>query len=180
MSRIRSENTRPEMALRRGLHALGFRFVLHSKRLPGCPDIVFPRYRKVILVNGCFWHGHDCHLFKLPATRRPFWSAKISGNRDRDARAIRALDAAGWHCLVVWECALKGTARRPLEDVLANCERFLRETRDTARPPTTINIRGGGDSRASRRASRSNPPEKPVSRSLSKRCSARESVTMRS
>ena len=125
MSRIHSRNTKPEMVLRHGLHTRGFRFRLHCRNLPGCPDLVFPRYRTVILVHGCFWHGHDCPLFKLPATRSEFWSAKIAGNRVRDTRALRDLVAARWRVLVVWECALKGTGRRPLEDVLTICERFL-------------------------------------------------------
>jgi len=126
MSRIRSRDTKPEMALRRGLHRRSFRFRLHCRNLPGRPDLVFPRYRSVIQVNGCFWHGHDCPLFKLPATRSEFWSAKIASNRERDTRALRDLAAAGWRVLVVWECALKGTGRRPLENVLTICERFLR------------------------------------------------------
>lgn len=126
MSRIRSRNTKPEMALRRGLHSRGFRFRLHCRNLPGCPDLVFPRYRTAILVHGCFWHGHDCSHFKLPTTRPEFWSAKIASNRRRDARTLKDLAAVGWRALVVWECALKGTGRRPLEDVLTTCERFLR------------------------------------------------------
>jgi DNA mismatch endonuclease, patch repair protein len=132
MSRIRSRDTKPEMVLRRGLHSRSFRFRLHCKDLPGCPDLVFPRYRTVILVHGCFWHGHDCPLFTLPATRSEFWSAKIASNRERDTRALRDLAAAGWRTLIVWECALKGTGRRPLENVLTICERFLRGHRSAS------------------------------------------------
>lgn len=126
MSRIRSRNTKPEMAVRRGLHSRGFRFRLHCRNVPGRADLVFPGRHAVILVHGCFWHGHDCRLFKLPATRRDFWSAKIAGNRKRDADILKDLAAAGWRTLVVWECALRGSGRWPLEDVLKTCERFLR------------------------------------------------------
>jgi DNA mismatch endonuclease (patch repair protein) len=118
MSRIRSRNTKPEMALRLGLHSRGFRFRLHCRNLPGCPDLVFPHYRTVILVHGCFWHGHACPMFKLPVTRAEFWAAKIAGNRTRDTRDLKRLAAAGWRTLVVWECALRGPNRQPVEKVL--------------------------------------------------------------
>lgn len=126
MSRIRSKNTKPEMILRQGLHRRGFRFRLHSKGLPGRPDLVFPRYQAVILVHGCFWHGHNCLSFKFPATHPEFWLAKIRKNRKRDILTLRDLFAAGWRTMVVWECALKGAARRPLDEVLTICEQFLR------------------------------------------------------
>lgn len=125
MSRIRGKDTRPELVLRRGLHALGFRFRLHRKDLPGRPDMVFPRYRAVVLVHGCFWHGHDCPLFKLPATRREFWAAKIEGNKARDTRNLAGLTAAGWRVLMVWECALKGPARLPVDAVLTEITSWL-------------------------------------------------------
>src|SRR5271165_4352772 len=86
MSRIRAKDTKPEMLLRRGLHARGFRYQLHRRELAGCPDLVFPRYRTVIFVHGCFWHGHECHLFKMPNTRREFWLEKIFGNVGRDRK----------------------------------------------------------------------------------------------
>lgn len=108
MAGIRGKDTRPEMILRRGLHARGFRFRLHDRRLPGSPDLVFPGRRAVIFVHGCFWHGHGCHLFRLPATRQEFWRAKIEGNAARDALAEGALAADGWRVLSIWECALKG------------------------------------------------------------------------
>lgn len=117
MAAIKGRDTKPEMLIRRGLHALGFRFRLHVSGLPGKPDIVLPRYRAVIFVNGCFWHGHTdaggqhCHLFKLPQTRADFWQEKIASNVARDAAAARKLSEAGWRQLVVWECALKGRAR---------------------------------------------------------------------
>jgi DNA mismatch endonuclease (patch repair protein) len=115
MSRVRSEDTRPEMTVRRLVHSLGFRYRLHRRDLPGKPDIVLPRYRAVIFVHGCFWHGHDCSLFRMPATRAEFWATKIAANRRRDAAAVAALDGAGWRSLLVWECALRGRDRLPPE-----------------------------------------------------------------
>lgn len=126
MSRIRSKDTNPEMQVRRGLHAAGLRFRLHASALPGRPDIVLSRYRAAILVHGCFWHGHNCRLFKMPATRREFWTAKIAGNRARDERNGEALQRAGWRVMIVWECSLKGCARRPLPEVISVCVGFIR------------------------------------------------------
>jgi len=126
MSGIRGKNTKPEMILRQGLHRLGFRYRLHDKTLPGKPDLVFPARRAVLFANGCFWHGHDCHLFKWPASRPEFWLAKINRNREVDQRSETALHALGWRVGVVWECALKGRMRLPLEVVLGQCADWLR------------------------------------------------------
>ncbi|MDB5526055.1 MAG: very short patch repair endonuclease [Rhizobium sp.] len=126
MAGIRGKNTKPELTLRRGLHAAGFRFRLHDRTLPGKPDIVFPKYKAVLFAHGCFWHGHDCHLFKWPANRADFWRAKIHRNREVDALASAALQEAGWRQGIVWECALKGKARLPIETVLAECAAWLR------------------------------------------------------
>lgn len=125
MAGIRGKDTRPEMILRRGLHARGFRYRLHDRRLPGSPDLVFPGRRAVIFIHGCFWHGHGCHLFRLPATRREFWEAKIEGNRARDEAAGAALLAAGWRVLTIWECALKGRERLPVDEVLDRAADWL-------------------------------------------------------
>lgn len=111
MSGIRGRDTRPEIQIRKFLHSEGFRFRLHVKALPGCPDVVLPKYRAVVFVNGCFWHGHGCHLFKLPATRTEFWKTKISRNHENDGRALRELATAGWRTAVIWECSLKGKTR---------------------------------------------------------------------
>jgi DNA mismatch endonuclease (patch repair protein) len=121
MSRIRSKDTNPELAVRRLLHSLGYRFRLHRRVLPGTPDIVLPGRGAVIVVHGCFWHGHDgCRLAAKPATRPEFWSAKIAANKRRDRLAIGRLRRLGWRVMVVWECA----ARRP--DTLApRLHRFL-------------------------------------------------------
>lgn len=119
MSRIRGKDTKPEMLIRRGLHARGLRYRLHDRKLPGRPDLVFPRYGVVVFVHGCFWHAHGCALSKLPATRQEFWQQKLAENAARDRRAIEALRADGWRVLVVWECALRGRGRRIEDDVVA-------------------------------------------------------------
>lgn len=108
MRAVKSTNTRPEMIVRSAAHRLGFRFRLHRKTLPGCPDLVFAGHRKVIFVNGCFWHGHDCKRGKrMPKTNAAYWRAKIARNSARDASAQTALSAAGWDVLIVWECETK-------------------------------------------------------------------------
>jgi DNA mismatch endonuclease, patch repair protein len=126
MAGICGKNTKPEMVLRRGLHAVGFRYRLHVKNLPSKPDMVFSGRRAVLFANGCFWHGHDCHLFKWPSTRPDWWRAKIAKNQANDSRAVEALLAAGWRVGVVWECALKGRSRRPVESVIESCADWLR------------------------------------------------------
>ncbi len=119
MAGIRGKNTKPELVVRRGLHALGFRFRLHDRTLPGQPDMVLARWRAVIQIHGCFWHGHDCSLFRWPGTRQDFWRAKISRNAERDREVEAALDRAGWRMLTVWECALKGPGRIGADAVIA-------------------------------------------------------------
>ncbi|MBX3493168.1 MAG: DNA mismatch endonuclease Vsr [Parvibaculum sp.] len=125
MSGIRGKDTKPELLIRRGLHALGFRYRLHDKRLPGKPDLVFSMHRAVIFVHGCFWHGHDCHLFKWPSTREDFWREKITANRKNDAKHLAALRARGWRVLVVWECALKGRTRHNPEKLISSVAKWL-------------------------------------------------------
>ena len=125
MAAIRGADTKPEMMIRRGLHARGFRFRLHDRRLPGRPDLIFPKYRAVLFVHGCFWHGHDCHLFKWPGTQEDFWREKIGSNVARDRANIVALREAGWRVGVVWECALKGRYRLPLDDLIDSIASWL-------------------------------------------------------
>ena len=108
MSGIRGKNTKLETLVRSQLHRQGFRFRLHVKELPGKPDIVLPKYRAVIFVHGCFWHGHDCDLFRIPGSRSDFWQSKIERNRERDCKAKGTLISDGWRVAVVWECALRG------------------------------------------------------------------------
>ena len=126
MSGIRGKDTRPEMTVRRGLHAMGFRYRLHAPDLPGRPDLVFPSLNAVVLVNGCFWHGHDCHLFKWPTSRADFWRQKIGRTRERDREARGELDAGGWRVLTIWECALKGRTRLRTADLLELVVEWLR------------------------------------------------------
>lgn len=125
MAAIRGKDTSPERLIRRLLHARGFRYRIHGRNLPGHPDIVLPKYRAVIFIHGCFWHGHDCPAFRWPATRPDFWQAKIKGNRDRDGRQRDALIADGWRIAVVWECALKGKARRDAGQVIDSLAAWL-------------------------------------------------------
>ncbi len=125
MAGIRSKDTQPEMMVRKALHARGFRYRLHDRRLPGRPDLVFPQHQAVIFVHGCFWHGHDCHLFRWPGTRDEWWREKITRNRENDARHTEALSASGWRSGVVWECALKGRTRLALADIADICSRWL-------------------------------------------------------
>lgn len=114
MSGIRARGTAPERLLRKLLFARGFRYRLHDKRLPGTPDMVFPRHRAVLQIHGCFWHGHGCTLFRWPATRPEFWRQKITANQQRDHRSLAELERLGWRVLVVWECALKGRHAWPV------------------------------------------------------------------
>lgn len=112
MSRIRSVDTRPEMVVRKFLHASGFRYSLHRKDLPGSPDIVLKKYHTVIFINGCFWHGHPlCRYATVPKTNSDFWTEKIRCNKERDANNIESLERLGWHAIVVWECELKPRCR---------------------------------------------------------------------
>ncbi|SMF93503.1 T/G mismatch-specific endonuclease [Methylomagnum ishizawai] len=107
MARVRSKDTRPEILVRRLVHAMGYRYRLHVGRLPGSPDLVFPRLRKVLFVHGCFWHQHPnprCKIARLPKSRPEFWHPKLEGNRRRDERQQEALLDLGWHFMVVWEC----------------------------------------------------------------------------
>lgn len=107
MSRIRGRDTKPEMIVRRGLHALGLRYKLHDKTLPGRPDLVLPRFKTVVFVHGCFWHAHGCSYSTMPKTRTGFWRKKIEGNAARDRRTLAALHDAGWRVVFVWECAVR-------------------------------------------------------------------------
>lgn len=125
MSGIRGKNTRPELVIRTGLHKLGFRYRLHDERLPAKPDIVLPRHKAIILVNGCFWHGHECYLFKWPKTRRHFWRKKISETKIRDQRNINEYRKLGWRVLTVWECALKGKSDTELSLLINECKAWI-------------------------------------------------------
>lgn len=123
MARIGAKNTVPELAVRRVAHALGYRFRLHRKDLPGRPDLVFPRHRKVVFVHGCFWHGHDCGKGRLPKSNVAFWENKISRNRERDARVVTDLEQGGWSVLILWQCQTKDP-----RSIQAALKRFLKRS----------------------------------------------------
>ena len=120
MSRIRGKNTTPELVVRQYLHAEGFRFRIHVKKLPGCPDVVLPKYRTCIFVNGCFWHGHrGCRYATRPKSNAEFWQTKIQNNIRRDELSAQALDTMGWRIITVWECELKKDRREETLRALA-------------------------------------------------------------
>src|SRR4051812_19262745 len=107
MAAVPQRHSRPELAIRRALHAAGYRYRLHARNLPGTPDIVFPARKKVVFVHGCFWHGHRCSKGRLPKSREDYWHTKITTNKKRDRRTERALRRIGWRSLVVWQCEVK-------------------------------------------------------------------------
>ncbi len=125
MAGIKGRDTKPELVLRKGLHARGLRFRINRRDLPGVPDLVFPGRRAVLFAHGCFWHGHGCHLFKWPNSRPDFWRTKINRNVERDQEVRRQLLAAGWRVGVVWECAMKGRTRLALDHALDRCAGWL-------------------------------------------------------
>lgn len=126
MAGIKGKNTQPELMIRSALHQAGFRFRLHHKKLPGKPDLVLPKYRAAVFVHGCFWHGHNCHLFRWPATRDAFWRDKIGRNVARDSQQMDALAGAEWRVAVIWECALKGRTRLPFFDIVETLGLWLK------------------------------------------------------
>lgn len=124
MAGIKGTNTKPEIALRKAMHALGLRFRLHAKGMPGRPDIVLPRWKAVIFVHGCFWHRHEgCRYATVPATRPEFWNAKFAANVARDHRNLESLGEAGWRTRIVWECDLKA---RGASAIASDVMRWLR------------------------------------------------------
>ena len=132
MSRIRGKNTKPEILVRKGLHARGFRFRLHNKKLPGSPDIVLPKYGVAIMVNGCFWHGHKgCRYATKPKTNIEFWEAKIARNRHRDEVTTAHLEALGWTVITIWECELRTSSQ--LDDRLNTLTEEIRRAYETKR-----------------------------------------------
>jgi len=125
MSQIHSSSTKPELRLRYALWRLGFRYRINDKRLPGSPDIVLPRYRTVVFVHGCFWHGHKgCKNYTVPKTNTEFWTAKVSRNQERDQEVWRKLEAKGWNVIIVWECELE---KSRLEETVFKVAKEIRE-----------------------------------------------------
>jgi DNA mismatch endonuclease (patch repair protein) len=131
MAAIKGKNTKPELDMRRALHARGFRFRLHRRDLPGNPDLVFPKLRAVIWVNGCFWHGHDCGAARIPLSRVDYWEPKIARTRQRDVVAVQALREMGWRSLTIWECSLRGKGSQGLESVVDMAAQWLAEGTET-------------------------------------------------
>jgi DNA mismatch endonuclease (patch repair protein) len=128
MRGIRGKDTKPEWIVRQGLYAKGFRYRLHCSDLPGAPDLVFRKHRAVIFVHGCFWHKHDCHLFKWPTSRAEFWREKIGSNATRDLRIAKSLRASDWRVLTIWECALKGRKRKAVPDLMDEIAAWLKSS----------------------------------------------------
>lgn len=129
MRAIRNKDTQPELLVRKALFARCFRYRLNVRNLPGKPDLVFPRYQAVILIHGCFWHGHSCHLFKVPGTRADFWQQKIDSNKLRDIIILDKLRNAGWRVAIVWECALKGRYKTALSLITDQLALWLSDSR---------------------------------------------------
>jgi len=126
MARIRGRNTKPEIRLRRALHARGFRFRIARRDLPGSPDIVLPRWRAVIFFHGCFWHLHGCRLSVMPKGNAEFWRAKLERNAERDRANACRLREADWRVLTVWECSIRGRCASGIEAVANRCAEWLR------------------------------------------------------
>lgn len=128
MSGIKSKDTNPELKVRKELHRRGFRYRIHNSSLPGKPDIVMSKHKTVILVHGCFWHMHDCKLFKLPQTRRDFWKNKLENNVKRDKQNNTLLNMKGWRVFVIWECSIKRKDRQFIKRAIDAFEEWLETT----------------------------------------------------
>jgi len=126
MSGIRGKDTKPEILVRKALFSRGYRYKLHDKSLPGNPDLVLPKYRAIILINGCFWHKHECHLFKWPSTRKKFWREKLHRNTELDLINCEKLFDLGWRVITVWECALKGKESLDFKDLIGTIDTWLK------------------------------------------------------
>ena len=126
MAAVRARDTKPELMIRKALHASGLRYRLNVRDLPGKPDIVLPRYRAVVFVHGCFWHRHECDLFRWPESRTEFWRDKLNANAARDMKTAEALEKAGWRQAVIWECALKGRKKRDFQDTMQRLIAWIR------------------------------------------------------
>ncbi len=129
MSSVRAKNTKLELEIRHRLFAMGFRYRLHDKNLPGTPDMIFPKYCAILFLNGCFWHYHGCYLATLPKTRRNWWKKKLEGNRKRDYKVVSKLKDLGWRVLIIWECGFrkpKTDRAEALDRIAERAGRFLK------------------------------------------------------
>lgn len=136
MAAIRGRDTTPELLIRNALHSAGLRYRLNVRELPGKPDLVFPRHKAIVFVHGCFWHQHDCHLFRWPATREEFWKHKIGRNVANDEKVTSALVDAGWRVATVWECALRGRSKADFPEAMQRLIAWIKAGEQT------ITIRG--------------------------------------
>jgi len=147
MSGIKGKNTKPEVSIRRALHARGFRYRTHVNNLPGKPDLVLPKYKAVVFVHGCFWHGHTCRYFKIPRTRPDFWMEKIEKNRTRDRFQEIALLSDGWRVLIVWECVIRSMDKKKsmvlidqIAEWLINGNEYLQIDETVCSPTVSVTI----------------------------------------
>lgn len=118
MSGIRSKDTKPEIKIRKALYSRGYRYRLHSNKVHGKPDIIMKKYNAVIFIHGCFWHGHDCPLFRLPKTRTTFWENKINSNKERDSNVFSLLREEGWRIATIWECSMRGRGKMEIDELM--------------------------------------------------------------
>ncbi|HOI73620.1 MAG TPA: very short patch repair endonuclease [Syntrophales bacterium] len=128
MSGIKSKDTKIEISIRKALFSNGFRYRLHDQKLPGKPDLVFPKYKAVIFINGCFWHGHNCQLYTEPKSNTEFWRAKIERNRLNDIKNMISLQKKGWRVMNVWECSLRNRTISEIESVIESLTDWLRSS----------------------------------------------------
>jgi len=129
MASVGQKNTGPEVLLRTALHRLGLRYRLHDRSMPGSPDLVFPRFKAVVFVHGCYWHSHGCYRSTVPKTRKRFWTAKFSTNKTRDSKKKAELLRRGWRVLTVWECTLSGKTAKPIGFLAKRVEAWLNSTK---------------------------------------------------
>ena len=149
MSSVRAKNTKLELEIRRRLFVMGFRYRLHMKDLPGTPDMVFPKFQSVLLVHGCFWHYHGCHLSSIPGTRRSWWKKKLEKNARRDSKTVSELQNLGWRVLTIWECSFrkpKTNRTEALDIIAARANTFLKSKRKLLEIPRSHCGRGKTES----------------------------------
>jgi DNA mismatch endonuclease (patch repair protein) len=135
MRAVRARDTHPELRLRQALHAAGLRYRLHEKKLPGSPDLVFPKYKAVLFVHGCFWHLHGCRYSKIPETRADFWTHKLKANQERDRRVRTVLLESGWRVGIVWECSLRSNVKAGVFQVAEMVGEWLHNNGDRLEIP---------------------------------------------
>lgn len=140
MSSVQRKDTSPELVLRSIIHKSGLRYRLHRKNLPGTPDIVFPRFKAVLFVHGCYWHSHGCYKSTVPKSRQEFWKKKFDANKERDVRNVEALLKLGWRVMTVWECALKGKKSLPDSDISDLIKTWLLSSEQVSELPENYNI----------------------------------------